>query len=47
MAGRCYIHQAKLDKALASLEKARAASSDAGKAAFLAELIEKVKAQMK
>jgi tetratricopeptide (TPR) repeat protein len=47
MAGRCYIHQAKLDKALASLEQARAANSDAGKAAFLADLIEKVKAQMK
>jgi tetratricopeptide (TPR) repeat protein len=47
MAGRCYIHQAKLDKALESLERAQAASSDPGKVAFLAELIEKVKAQMK
>ncbi len=47
MAGRCYIHQAQLDKALVALEQARAASGDPGKVAFLAELIGKVKAQMK
>ncbi len=47
MAGRCYIHQGKLDKGLKSLESARATSTDAGKIAFLDELVAKLKAQMK
>lgn len=44
MAGRCYIHQAKLERALESLQKARGATADAAKAAFLDELIAKLKA---
>jgi tetratricopeptide (TPR) repeat protein len=44
MAGRCYIHQAKLERALESLQKARGATTDAAKAAFLDELIAKLKA---
>jgi tetratricopeptide (TPR) repeat protein len=47
MAGRCYIHEAKFDNALQSLEKARAASTDAAKVAFLDDLIAKVKALVK
>jgi Flp pilus assembly protein TadD len=47
MAGRCYIHQGKLDQAVESLEKARAASTDAGKIAFLDELVAKLKARTK
>jgi tetratricopeptide (TPR) repeat protein len=46
MAGRCYIHQARLDQAVESLGKARAATTDAGKGAFLDELIAKVRAQL-
>ena len=47
MAGRCYIHQGKLDQALDSLEKARATSADAGKVAFLDQLIAKLRVQTK
>ncbi|HUL79154.1 MAG TPA: tetratricopeptide repeat protein [Vicinamibacteria bacterium] len=47
MAGRCYIHEGKLDLALQSLEKARTASADADKAAFLDQLIAKLRAQTK
>jgi tetratricopeptide (TPR) repeat protein len=47
MAGRCYIHQAKLARAVESLEQARGATPDAAKAAFLDELISKLKAEMK
>jgi Flp pilus assembly protein TadD len=47
MTGRCYIHQGKLDKAVDSLEKARAANTDAAKVAFLDELIASVKASIK
>jgi tetratricopeptide (TPR) repeat protein len=47
MAGRCYINQGKLDQALQSLEKARAATTDPGKAAFLDQLIAKLRTQMK
>ena len=47
MAGRCYIHQAKYERAVALLEKARAATSDAAKAAFLDELVRKIKAGIK
>jgi hypothetical protein len=48
MAARCYIHAGKLEKALESLEKARAASgADPAKVAFLDELIAKLKASIK
>jgi tetratricopeptide (TPR) repeat protein len=47
MAARCYIHQAKFDRALELLETARAAATDPARAAFLDELVAKVKAQMK
>jgi len=47
MAGRCYIHQAKLERALESLQKARRATTDAAKAAFLDELIARLKPGMK
>ena len=47
MAGRCYIHQAKLRRAVEFLEKARGVTPDAAKAAFLDELIAKLKAEMK
>jgi tetratricopeptide (TPR) repeat protein len=43
MAGRCYIHQQKFDRAVELLEKARAATSDPAKAAFLDELVRKIK----
>jgi tetratricopeptide (TPR) repeat protein len=43
MAGRCYVHQAKLDVALTHLEKARAATTDPDKVAFLDDLIEQTK----
>ena len=44
MAGRCYINQGKVPQALEHLEAARAATTDAAKAAFLDELISKLKA---
>ena len=47
MAGRCYIHQAKYGRAVELLEKARAAASDPAKAAFLDELVRKIKAGIK
>ena len=47
MAGRCYIHQAKYGRAVELLEKARAATSDSTQAAFLDELVRKIKAGMK
>jgi len=47
MAGRCYIHQAKYERAVELLEKARAATSDPAKAAFLDELVRKIKAGTK
>jgi tetratricopeptide (TPR) repeat protein len=43
MAGRCYIHQQKYDRAVELLEKARAVSTDPAKAAFLDELVRKLK----
>ncbi|HVO12924.1 MAG TPA: tetratricopeptide repeat protein [Vicinamibacteria bacterium] len=46
MAGRCYIHEAKLDRALECLEKARAATTDAAKAALLDELIARLKTRV-
>ncbi len=46
MAGRCYIHQAKFAEAVAHFEKARAATTDPAKAAFLDEMIRKLKAQI-
>jgi hypothetical protein len=47
MAGRCYINQGKLALAVEFLEKAKEASSDAAKVAFLDGLITKLKTQMK
>ena len=47
MAGRCYVHQQKWDRAVELLEKARAATSDPAKAAFLDELVRKIKAGTK
>lgn len=47
MAARCYINQGKFDRAAEHLEKARAATTDPAKAAFLDELILKVKSQIK
>jgi Tfp pilus assembly protein PilF len=43
MTGRCYIHEAKFQLAVQSLEKARAATSDPEKQALLDELIRKTK----
>lgn len=43
MAGRCYVHQQKFDRAVERLEKARAATTDPAKAAFLDELVRKIK----
>jgi tetratricopeptide (TPR) repeat protein len=43
MAGRCYIHQQNFDRAVERLEKARAATTDPAKAAFLDELVRKIK----
>jgi tetratricopeptide (TPR) repeat protein len=43
MAGRCYIHDAKFQQAVESLEKARAATTDPGKQALLDELIRKTR----
>jgi tetratricopeptide (TPR) repeat protein len=45
MAGRCCIHQQKWDRAVELLEKARAATTDPAKAAFLDELVRKIKPQ--
>ncbi len=42
MAGRCYVHQQKWDLAVERLQKARAATADPAKAAFLDELIRKI-----
>jgi chitinase len=47
MAARCYIHQANYERAVELLEKARAATADPAKAAFLDELIRKIKAGIK
>jgi tetratricopeptide (TPR) repeat protein len=47
MAGRCYVHQAKFDLAVEHLEKARAAATDAGKIAFLDQMIGTIKTRMK
>jgi tetratricopeptide (TPR) repeat protein len=44
MAGRCYLHEAKYDPALDHLEKARRATTDPDKVAFLDDLIEQTKA---
>jgi tetratricopeptide (TPR) repeat protein len=44
MAGRCYIHDAKYQAGIERLEKARAATTDPAKAAFLDELIRNAKA---
>ena len=46
MMGRCSLHNVKLEEAVAYLEKARAASTDAGKIGFLDELIRTVRAQL-
>jgi tetratricopeptide (TPR) repeat protein len=43
MAGRCYVHQQKWDRAVELLEKARAVTTDPAKAAFLDELVRKIK----
>lgn len=43
MAGRCYIHDGKFQQAVASLERARAATTDPAKQALLDELIQKTK----
>jgi tetratricopeptide (TPR) repeat protein len=43
MAGRCHIQKQQLDRAVELLEKARAASSDPAKIAFLDELVRKIK----
>lgn len=45
MAGRCHLHEGKLDQALEAFQKARAASTDVAKIAFLDELIRTTKAQ--
>jgi len=47
MAGRCYIHQTQLERAVELLEKARAASTEAAKVAFLDELIAKLQAELR
>jgi tetratricopeptide (TPR) repeat protein len=47
MAGRCYVHQAKFDLAVEHLEKARAVATDAGKIAFLDQMIGTIKTRMK
>jgi len=44
MAGRCYVHEAKLDLALDHLARARRATKDEGKAKQLDNLIEQVRA---
>jgi len=46
MAGRCYVQQGKLKEALDRLQKARAATQDAAKQAFLDELIAKLKSRV-
>lgn len=46
MIGRCYIHRAKFAKAVEYLERARAASSDPAKKAFLEELVRQARAQI-
>lgn len=43
MAGRCYVHQQKFDRAVELLEQARAATTDPAKAAFLDELVRKIR----
>jgi chitinase len=45
MAGRCYVHRQKVDRAVELLEKARAVTTDPAKAAFLDELVRKIKPQ--
>jgi tetratricopeptide (TPR) repeat protein len=45
MAGRCYIQKRQFDKAVELLERARAASTDPAKAAFLGELVRKLRPQ--
>jgi tetratricopeptide (TPR) repeat protein len=47
MAGRCHIHASRIEKAVELLEKARALSTDTAKAAFLGDLVTKLKAQAK
>jgi tetratricopeptide (TPR) repeat protein len=47
MLGRCDLNQGKFAAAIEHLEKARAATSDPAKIAFLDELIRKVRAQVK
>lgn len=47
MMGRCYINQAQFERALEYLEKARTASTDPKKVAFLDELIGTLKARAK
>jgi tetratricopeptide (TPR) repeat protein len=47
MAGRCYINQADYEKAIASLEKAKAGYTDQEKIKFLDDLISKLKEQIK
>jgi tetratricopeptide (TPR) repeat protein len=44
MAGRCYVQQQKFERAVELLEKARAVTTDPAKAAFLDELVQKIKA---
>ncbi len=46
MAGRCYVQQGKLKEALDRLQRARAATQDAAKQAFLDELIAKLKTRV-
>ncbi len=47
MAGRCYIHQGNLEKAIDYLEKAKAGYADPEKVKFLEDLIAKLKEQIK
>jgi len=47
MAGRCYIHRADFEKAIACLEKAKAGYPDLEKVKFLDDLIAKLKEQIK
>ncbi len=47
MAGRCYINQADYEKAMASLEKAKAGYTDQERIKFLDDLISKLKEQIK
>jgi uncharacterized protein HemY len=47
MAGVCYLNQAKFEAAVSYLERARAATQDAEKVAYLDEMLAKVKTRVK